>query len=771
MHHAQKLCTGVLLLAGLGLGINPAAAAGPQTVGRPAGYWEKLPYLPGRAEYTSDIGLEPGDVLWVIAGNSIAYWDGQRFRRPGNAELGLGPSVCRFIGGRDRGLYVAARGSEEHRGEIYRLSDGRALHVADFQYENAGTAPPLYVSKSGRLFNWGKDFVAFHTGDGWERSQAVTRPLHVHVFDTGEGVYFYCDRKLYGVDADGRVTAQDVPVELPDDTASERASVKGALWGRDKAILLKYGGSGVFGFDLPAGRPVDVGRINHAMENGRVYDLFRTADGSVWVLFADPQLGRYVFCRITPEGDASLVTSAAGFGWNNHQFRQSPQIVLSASDGSLWFGRYHKGILRYQDGGFFEFDGSGGLSLSSCISLLEDSRGRIYAHSPRGVYIFHPGTTPADAVATTRKPTILKEVAWKHLPASGHSLARAWRVGNSVCFTTTHEDGVWILDAATGKQRAKLPIDRSTLRYAWVVPGRRPGEMLLSVRGRIAVVDVQTGETGERTNYPLDLRIGPVPLDDGYLVARGARDGYLVRIDRAGRELWECRLPGHVRLHPAVYGSFVVVQTRDSGSTTAVDLNTGQRLWSERTRGHGCGVAFGDDAAFVVEAEYRLAPEAADGGLICREPKTGERRWDYRRTGTISHRPVVELRSGRVLAVFDRALVVCLDGREGRQLWEAHLPENPRPAGAWFYDPYWAALALHDGRLMVVDRNNVVHFLDVDSGRFAASVALTTAFGCDGKTMAPAKTLAMPWIEGDNLIATTTRGVAAYRIQERLQRE
>ena len=171
MRRAQQTCIAVLLLTGLAVAIDPAAGAPPQTAARPVGYWQKLPYLPGRAEYTHSIGLEPGDVLWVIAGNSIAYWDGQQFRRPGNAELSLGPSVCRFVGGRDRGLYVAARGSEEHRGEIYRLSDGRALYVADFYYEDAGTAPPLYVSKFGRLFNWAKGFLAFHTGKGWERSQ------------------------------------------------------------------------------------------------------------------------------------------------------------------------------------------------------------------------------------------------------------------------------------------------------------------------------------------------------------------------------------------------------------------------------------------------------------------------------------------------------------------------------------------------------------------------------------------------------------------------
>jgi outer membrane protein assembly factor BamB len=751
--------------------VDRAAGAEPQAGSRPVGYWQKLPYIPGRAEYTHDIGLEPGDVLWVIAGTGIAYWDGQQFRRPVNTELGFGPSICRFVGGRDRGLYVVQRGSEEHWGKIYRLSDGRALYVADFHYDDAGSPPPLYVSRSGRLFNWAKDFVAFHTGEGWERSQAVTRPAHVRVFDTGESVYFYCDHRLYGVDGDGRVTTRDVPVAFPDDTASERAAMKGALWGRDKAILLKYGGKGIFGFELATGRPVDVSSVNQVLGDGRVYDLFRTRDGSVWVLFIRHRLRGYVFCRITPEGNASLIESAARFGWDNHQFWQSPQIVLSASDGSLWFGRYHKGILRYKDDAFFEFDGSGGLSLSSCLCLLEDSRGRIYAQSSRGVYVFHSGQTAPPATAVARRPTIPRKVVWKHLPTAFHSLARAWRVGSSICFTTTQEGGVSILDAATGTVQAELHIDRYTLRCTWCAAGRHPGEVMLSDQKRITVADTQTGHVRERTDYRRDWRVSPTPLDDGYLVVKGRIDCRLVRIDRSGSEIWECRLPGDVRLHPTVYGSMVVVQTRDGGSTTAVDLNTGQRLWSERTGGGGCGAAFGDDAAFVVEAEYWLSPRATKGRLICREPKTGRQRWHYQRTGTIGHTPVVQPQSDRVFAVFDRGAVVCLDATDGRLLWETHLPENPYPAVALFYDPYWPTLALDGDRLMVVDRNNVLHFLDAGSGSFAASVALTTAFGRDGKTMAPAKILAMPWIEGDNLIVTTTRGAAAYRIRELLQQE
>ena len=66
---------------------------------------------------------------------------------------------------------------------------------------------------------------------------------------------------------------------------------------------------------------------------------------------------------------------------------------------------------------------------------------------------------------------------------------------------------------------------------------------------------------------------------------------------------------------------------------------------------------------------------------------------------------------------------------------------------------------------MVLDRNRVLHFLDVEDGRFILSVALTTAFAAENKYRGPADVLAMPWIEGDNLIVATTQGVAAYRMR------
>jgi outer membrane protein assembly factor BamB len=747
--------------------ISCAVLAGgePSASARPAGRWQKLPPLPGRSDYVHDIALEPGNVLWAMAGTSVAYWDGQQFRRPEGAELNSGQYLTKFYGGPDRGLYITQRGTEEHQGKIYRLSDGRAEYVTDFYYEVAHDYPGLYVSRSGRLFNWGKDFIAFYTGKAWEKAEAALDHNRVHVFDTGERVYFYCSDKLYCIDRNNKSSAAEVPIRL----GNERAGMKAALWGRDRAIALEYAAKGVHLIDLANGKLGDAAALNRALGNRSVYDLFRARDGSVWVMAYDDELKSYLFFRISPEGEVSRIDKTAGYAWDNHQIIHNPQIVLHATDGALWFGMLHGGVVYYKDGQTYQFDGSEGLDLSSCLHLLEGAKGKIYATSSLGIYEFDPrGVEMLEGPTAARKPIILDQVAWKHVPPQYHGLARAWRIGNTIAFTTTRNDRtVTILDLSTGAVRSELKTGQDA-RDTWGAPGRKSGEMLLSSPGKIVVVDLSGGKILQHTAYKLDPRIPPVPVGDDYLVASGYRGARLVRIDRSGKELWECGLPGYVQAPLAVGGSIAVVQTRQGSyggqATTGVDVNTGKRLWSETVDAYGYGAAFGDDAAFVVEADMWLSPKATEGWLICREPATGKRRWHFRLDGTISHAPLVDGKTGRVFAAFDRGEVVCLKGADGSLVWKAQLPENPYAAVNPSNDPAWSCLARQGDRLMVLDRNRVLHFLDVEDGRFIASVALTAAFVSENKYMRPADVLAMPWVEGDNLIVATTQGVAAYRL-------
>jgi outer membrane protein assembly factor BamB len=244
-----------------------------------------------------------------------------------------------------------------------------------------------------------------------------------------------------------------------------------------------------------------------------------------------------------------------------------------------------------------------------------------------------------------------------------------------------------------------------------------------------------------------------------------------VRIDRTGSEVWDCRLPGYVMLHPAVHGSVAVVQTRGGSyggqATSGVDLETGERLWSEVVDAYGCGAAFAADGSLVVEADQWLSPRATEGWLIGREPATGKRLWHHRRpSNTISQWPLVDPTTGRVFAAFDRGDVVCLEGKDGSVVWETFLPEPTYREVAFSYDPYWPCIARHGDRIMVLDRNRVLHLLDAATGRPAARIAPTAVFSRDGRTMAPVEIVATPWIHEGKLIVATAEGVVAFELDE-----
>ena len=162
------------------------------------GRWEELPLPPSKHKGVSAIGMEPGGVLWLMANNSLYYWAGQQFQ-PLDGELTSGQYLTSLYGGPDRGLYATQRGEEEPKGKLYKLTDGQAIYVTDFYYEVSHEYPGLYVSKSGRLFNWGNRFLAVYLQDRWKRIEAPLSLRVTLIFDTGEKVYFYYNQNIYSV--------------------------------------------------------------------------------------------------------------------------------------------------------------------------------------------------------------------------------------------------------------------------------------------------------------------------------------------------------------------------------------------------------------------------------------------------------------------------------------------------------------------------------------------------------------------------------------------
>jgi len=352
------------------------------------GRWEALPM--GDIERVSGMVMEPGGTIWIMAKSAVYYWNGREFRPPPTLELKSGQYLTGLYGGADRGAYASQRGVEGHQGVLYKLSDGDAKPVADFYYDESGRRPGLYVSRSGKLYNWGKRFLAVYLDGEWQRVEAkLASAPYTLVFDTGEAVCFYYNGMLYCADADDHIAEHELTV--PVETVPRQQIVRGALLGEDKMLLIHYGKRGVYIYDLNTREPVFVDEMNVAFPDADVHDLFRNRDGSVWVLGRPPEGRGYFFRRVSPEGNVTLIEATARLGWDNQRCYQYPESVLGASDGSVWFGMPGT-IARYRDDQLRIFDWKDGLATGTAC-LLEDPDGNVCAGG-RGVWVFHPGQPP-----------------------------------------------------------------------------------------------------------------------------------------------------------------------------------------------------------------------------------------------------------------------------------------------------------------------------------------------------------------------------------------
>ena len=728
-----------------------------------AGYdqWRKLPYPPGRADYFKDIGLEEGDVLWVTAGTTIAYWDGTRFREPANLEFISGKYFNSFYGGPDRGLYSIRKATKSS--QLYRLTDGQAVYVADLYSDSPRNPPAFYVARSGTLFNWGENFLAVFTGDSWKYLEGTLDTVNPLIFDNGRSVYFFHAGKPYGVEGKDRVSRADLPIEFP----NRRPMIKGALWGDDRAIFLAYSGQGIKAANLATAEILDTASINKAFGDRTVYDLFSAPDGAVWVLANDQEARNYVLMRVAPDGTVERISAVAGLPFDNHQFMRSPHSVCFASDGALWFGLHDAPLAHMEHDRVRQF-GRVGLDLSRCTKLLEDGRGRIYAVAFQGVYVTAPDSLGSLAdLPEPQPPKIFEEVAWKVEVGKRVSLGP-----NHIAATRPDSRGLSFFDPASGERVASLDVPGLDQTSTWLAPAGQPHQVEVLAPKEFQVVDASEGRVDLQIDYPFDPRVMPLQVGSDFFAAKGPRSRELVLLDVNGNEKWSCSLPGYVQSQLAACGAFGVVQTRGSSyggqKTLGVDLNNGEVLWSDTTDAYGYGAVFADDTEYVVEAVMWLSPPATEGRLLCHEVRTGERRWEYARPGTISHCPALDLRTDRLYAVFDRGEVVCLEGPTGKLIWEATLPECPYPAGNPSYDPASSAIAIQEDYVLVVDSCWTLHVFRAGDGERVAEYDLMSAFRDSTTPQRPARLLCMPRLYGRLLVVATDFGLAAYPVAETL---
>ncbi len=769
MHEPQIIGRGLAMALFF---LAPATALwGAEDANVRGGYWERVPAAPGRSNPITKIATDEDGVLWLHGGTGFYSYhaDSTSFRKVMQPS-GSGYQTQVHAGGK-RGLFLTSSSDVDQVGKLYRLRHGQAHYVSDYHYFSGAYYPGLYVSRDGRVFNWGEDFVAVRIAGQWRRHDAVVADRRALddavIFDTGQNVYFYYQSKIVALDAEGNLSIQETNLEL-------QPPVHGVLWGHDRAMLVgQYGALRCV--QLSTGESLDLPEtISRLPENTR-WSVFSDANESTFLYGGNPSENRRHLFRLVDDGTATLLDPLAAIVDPKHH-AQHPRSILTASDGSLWIARSTQGIARWVDNQLVTFGAEQGVNLDGCRYLLEDRRGTIYAAAYHGLYRFRFAPPHVvNKVRHDREPRRITDYAWKFEDATPATepwntrwIRAAWHVGGAVAYLSSQTGMLHVVDAATGKPRFHRPASEDPFAGGPPVPLRQGKEMLLVEAGHMKFLDRHTGEEKHSIRYPTDMRFAPVAVDKDWLVGVGYRAGKIARIDAEGKEIWTCNLSGYLQSQPVLCGATLLVQTRGSSygnqATCGIDAASGDILWRDFVDAYGGQIDVATNGEFMVEADGWLSPARTEGWLIFRNPRTGGRLGELQREGGASA-PWVDPCTGRVYAVLGSSEVVCFDGHRQRLVWETHLPEaavmrKARDVG----DQVWEATDWVDNRFLVLDQNSVVHVIDAQHGKVLARIAAAAAFDTQGDFGVKPELLMMPWLRDNQLIVATTHGVVAYRL-------
>ncbi len=437
------------ILAALILAVATASALWaedkPSSAG-PMGRWEKLPLVAGGEGGIGSMGVDPGGTIWIAYNRTVYHWAGGEFRQPEGEALVSGMYLAALFGGSDRGLYLTqpgAPGDKAHLGKLYKLSGGRATPVADFYYDDPGEAL-VYVSKSGRVFNWGRRFLAALKPDGtWDRAEMRLHAQPV-ILDAGATVYFYYAGKVHAVDAEGKFTETGLaPEAFPYDPESPPWQF-GALLGDDTMILATCDRRGVAAFHLPDLKPALADALR-PLRQMTVEDVFRGAGGSVWLVMSRPGGGERKFACILPTGEVRDIPpeQSAEFHWTRARSWQRRAAVMGAGDGALWLGPERGGPARWKDGSVVSFGWEQGLAMESCDWFGELPGGRIVAASFQSVWVYDPKLPRAAPP---------EQALWQEFPGGGlmrDSAGNAWTFRADRPGRVSRREGAGWVDIAT----------------------------------------------------------------------------------------------------------------------------------------------------------------------------------------------------------------------------------------------------------------------------------------------------------------------------------
>ena len=309
----------------------------------------------------SQIAVDHSGAPWVMANNRVFTFDGGRFISP-TQELTSGQYLTQLVGGPDRGLYASQPGEVDHQGKLYRLDQGAAQFETTFYYDAAHDEPGLYVSKNGRLFNWGERFLAVWHDHNWQRIEAsfgqrtgLYRPT---IIDLGDEVYFYVPaaNEIYSANATGELVRRPGPQWLEDAIKEakpaggiEHASRRTAAWNGPRVVVALVKTPLLLAFDVRTGDRLELPPLPQDAEKFTWCDAANLDDGTTWlVAFVNGRLD-FAWFQLTAEARLEERRTARNIAWSNTRLLQYPRSVVHSSDGTLILGLESDGLAVLRD--------------------------------------------------------------------------------------------------------------------------------------------------------------------------------------------------------------------------------------------------------------------------------------------------------------------------------------------------------------------------------------------------------------------------------------
>ena len=317
-------------------------------------------------------------------------------------------------------------------------------------------------------------------------------------------------------------------------------------------------------------------------------------------------------------------------------------------------------------------------------------------------------------------------------------------------FTMDAEGIVNAFDAATGKRawRAKTAskVDEDNAFLGGAIAFEQKRIFATTGAAQVLALDAATGKEIWRVPVETPIRAAPT-VNAGRVFVVTVENQVVALAADTGRKLWAyAGSPAPTILlggtAPAVDGG-VVVAALSSGELVALRTDNGTVLWNETVvavRRTEAAASLPDIAARAVIDKGRVFAVGQSGVLVAIDLRTGRRLWEVPVAGI--YEPWI---AGDFLyAITIDSEAVCIDARSGRILWVTQLPrfEDEEDKTGRIV---WAGPALVSDRLILVSSNSEALSLSPYSGAVLGKVELSS-----GTTLSPVFANASMYILGDD---------------------